>query len=160
MFMKRCLLLLLLVLLRVHGLHAQDIEVLTAHRWKARDTVYSDKNKSGRLIIEQYIDSVVVNATSGTYRARGKTVVFSPEKNYTSYYRISGKILSQSKKVIISYEEHSYEKTVAGEKLCPTKGKLRLYTGDVPGRYMLKGELLELCSRSFQPYAFYSEGRE
>jgi hypothetical protein len=158
--MKSHLLLLLFLLLRVQLLYAQSIEVLTTHRWKAMDTVYSDKNSSGRLIIEQYIDSIVVNA-NGTYRARGKTMVFSPAKNYTSNYRISGRILERSKKkVIVTYEEHSYEKTVAGEKLCPTKGRLHLYASDLPGQYVLKGELVEQCSHSLQAYVFSSEDRK
>lgn len=159
--MSRYLLLLLILLLQMQVLHAQQIDALSTHRWKARDTVYSDKNTSGRLIIEQYIDSVIINPPTGTYRARGKTIVFSPAKNYTTNYRISGRISVRSKnKVIVSYEEHSYEKTVAGEKLCPTKGKLRLYNGEGPDKYMLKGDLTEQCGHTLQHYVFVSEERE
>jgi hypothetical protein len=158
--MKHNLLLLFVGLTVLPPSYAQNLDVLAAHRWKARDTVYSDKNPSGRLITEQYIDSIVVNPNTGTYRARGKTIVFAPDRQYTSSYRISGKILTSSdKKVVISYEEHGYEKTMAGEKLCPTKGRLRLYKSKLPGKYYLKGELMEQCSRSFQLYVFSSEDK-
>jgi hypothetical protein len=130
---------------------AQTINEVLAHRWRTVDTLISRENDDKQMIIEQFLDSMLIDSRNN-YTASGKTVVTIAAKKYITRYQITGRITIKLKKklVLLTYDEQTGNTMIAGETFCPCRGEFQLYSdSDRPGKFFLEGSLIEQCgSRS------------
>jgi hypothetical protein len=126
---------------------AQTINEVLAHKWRAVDTIASSGNEGSQMIVEQLIDSMIVDSTN-KFAASGKTIVTVGGKRYITRYPITGeiRIMLKKKMVSITYDEQANSVLISGHTFCAVKGQLQLYRdSDRQRKYFLEGNLESKC---------------